>query len=450
MPRILATDSYSLDFDELYARMWEIATDDQHDGTRLFRPDSQSALKWLIAELSGTPAVPGKTRRDNNLLREQAHAALEDGWAERITETSFRLLRPPVQSDKYALLHDLMSVIPTGRWTTYGELGSLVEIHPIGLGSHIKNCRDCPNAVRVLQARGQFHGPGFRWSDESQANMDPNEVLRQEGVVTTGGRAARAQFVDGAELSDLLAASAVPRFQWPTIEWVKVPVDRETGEPNGSPIRARHFLDCSHWYRDDEGNLLGAPPILATSRQMHELEACKDCATKAAAASNPEVGPRLTDVPEASLSSESALSPSTWFTPELTDDIAMTAIRREQQHLRKHLLAQRSEAPCALCGRTLPKGVLVAAHIAPRHALNEAERLDFASAAMLACSLGCDSLFERGYVAIDDTGHIVEHLRVDNDALNKAVTMLVGREVPAFTSLTAPRFAQHRALHSRP
>lgn len=185
------------------------------------------------------------------------HEALAEGWAERITDTSFRLLRPPAQSGRYALLHDLMSVIPRGRWTTYGELGSLVEIHPIGLGNHIKNGRDCPNAVRVLQALGQVHGPRFRWSDESRTNMDPNVLLSAEGVVITAGRAERAQFVDDAELSELLMAS---HFEWPTVEWVETPVNRATGEPNGSPIRARHFLECSHWYLDDKGSLLGDPP----------------------------------------------------------------------------------------------------------------------------------------------------------------------------------------------
>lgn len=350
MSPILSSNAYSLDFDELYARMWEIAIDDRRDGTKLYQPDSASALKWLIAELSGTPAVVGATRLDNNLLRKQVHEILGDGWAERLTDTTFRLLRPPTRSDRYQNLHDLMS--------------------------------------------------------------------------------------------------SVAQFSWPTVEWVKVPVDRQTGEPNGDPIRMRHFLDCSHWHLDDEGNLLGAPPMVATDRQMRDLRPCKDCVNQAAAASNPEVGPRLTEVSDTHVVGAGAFGlPSAL---DLTDGTAVTAVRREQRHLREHLLAGREEAPCALCGRTLPENMLVAAHIAPRHSLNEAERLDFTSAAMLACALGCDALFERGYVSVDDTGRIVGHRPVDNETLREAVSALVGRDVAAFSAVTSPRFSQHRSLHLLP
>lgn len=88
---------YTLDLFDLYARMWEIATD-LGDGTRLFKPHpgGREALKWLIEELSGTPTDHIKTMRDNNAIRKAVHARLEErGWAERINQVSFRLLRDP-------------------------------------------------------------------------------------------------------------------------------------------------------------------------------------------------------------------------------------------------------------------------------------------------------------------------------------------------------------------
>lgn len=96
MSPVLAAQGYQLDFEDLYARMWALSVDDRGDGTRLYRPDNESSIKWLIAELAGTPAEPGKTLPANNAMRRQAHQVLRTaGCAERLSQTSFRLLQPP-------------------------------------------------------------------------------------------------------------------------------------------------------------------------------------------------------------------------------------------------------------------------------------------------------------------------------------------------------------------
>jgi alkylated DNA nucleotide flippase Atl1 len=346
MPPILRAATYELDFDVLYARMWEIAISDRGDATRLYAPAPGEALKWLIAELAGTPAESGRTMPENDAIRREAHRVLEDeGWAERLSETRFRLLRLPVQTDEFAALHTLMSVIPAGRWTTYGDLGSLVDVHSRGLGSHIKNCPRCPNAVRVLTSSGQRHGSGFRWSNPDR-NEDANDVLEREGVRFENGRAAAEQYLPAPELVRLWAArqDQEDSFDWPTIEWAKVPIDRESEEPNGSPIRMRHFLDCPHWYRDADGRLLGEPPLLATDDQMRSLPACQTCVVKAESANNPARGPRMTAEP---LASTSAPKLSRFPTPSdiTTDGVALVAVRREQRFLRQHLL--RAATPAA-------------------------------------------------------------------------------------------------------
>lgn len=442
MPPVLRANGFELDFDDLYARMWAIAVDDLSDGTRLYRPEPQQALKWLIAELAGTPAEPGTTMQANNKIRQQVHAVLAgERWAERVNETSFRLLEPPRGADTFDRLHALMAVIPRGQWTSYKELSDLTGIHPKGLGSHIKNCDHCPNVVRVLRSEGQPHGEGFRWTDPGRRD-DPNDVLRLEGVDLRNGRASVAQFVDSAQLANLLVASRSGWFDWPTVEWVKMPIDLETRQPNGSPIRMRHFLDCPHWYRDDHGELLGPPPGVATNEQMRDLPPCQDCRSKADAADNPERGPRL-----AAVAPGEEDDPTHPFA-DGTDRTAVTAVRREQRYLRRYLLGGLDEAPCALCGRTLPAEVLVAAHIAPRHILSEAERLDFASAAMLACALGCDALFELGHIAVDASGRIVQLRPTTNQALLATIDGLVGREVEIFDHSTAHRFSAHLARHA--
>jgi len=67
--------------------------------------------------------------------------------------------------------------------------------------------------------------------------------------------------------------------EYPGLVWVKDPVDLRTGEPNGDPPQRRHHEDCTHWYRDAAGDLVGAPAYRATDEQMRTLPACNSCAT---------------------------------------------------------------------------------------------------------------------------------------------------------------------------
>lgn len=140
--------------------------------------------------------------------------------------------------------------------------------------------------------------------------------------------------------------------------------------------------------------------------------------------------------------------PETHWDDRDTDSEALTRIRREQAHLRRHQLRGRRVAPCALCGRDMPDRLLIAAHITPRRLLSDAERLDFEGAAMLVCTTGCDALFEWGYVMVDDSGRIVEGRPPETDDLATARNMLLGRACPAHTDSTRDRFADHRTLHT--
>lgn len=87
-----------------------------------------------------------------------------------------------------------------------------------------------------------------------------------------------------------------------------------------------------------------------------------------------------------------------------TDAAAEGRRRVEQAFLRRFLLAGRVVAPCAFCGQSLPAGLLIAAHVKRRAELAHKQRLAFDQVAVLACTLGCDSLYEQGYVAVDPGG----------------------------------------------
>lgn len=120
--------------------------------------------------------------------------------------------------------------------------------------------------------------------------------------------------------------------------------------------------------------------------------------------------------------------------------------RREQAALRKHLLGGHTRATCDLCGRELPATLLVAAHIVPRHQLTEAERRDLSTIAMLACTLGCDALFEHGYIAVDGSGLVQDLANPSHPDLSAAAKRISGHHCTAHTSATVHRFSKHFEL----
>jgi hypothetical protein len=74
--------------------------------------------------------------------------------------------------------------------------------------------------------------------------------------------------------------------------------------------------------------------------------------------------------------------------------------RVEQSFLRRILFGSAVESTCSLCGLRLPTSLLVAAHIKPRSECSEHERLDAENIVFGVCVLGCDALYEHGFVAV--------------------------------------------------
>ncbi|WP_409464778.1 hypothetical protein [Amycolatopsis sp. GA6-003] len=89
-----------------------------------------------------------------------------------------------------------------------------------------------------------------------------------------------------------------------------------------------------------------------------------------------------------------------------TDGTRTASWRREHPLLKKRLVELAGDT-CGLCGEGLPPAFLVGAHIKKRALCTEDERKDFDNVGMLACVLGCDSLFERGYISVDKGGKIL-------------------------------------------
>ena len=120
----------------------------------------------------------------------------------------------------------------------------------------------------------------------------------------------------------------------------------------------------------------------------------------------------------------------------VADELREQARRCEQSALRKFLLLK--EPICAICGNEFPKDLLVAAHVKPRGKCNYAERRDLSNI-VLMCKLGCDPLFERGYIVVKE-GEIRVGKRSNLQPAPEYIQRLVGRTTPEYSAANAKYF----------
>lgn len=123
-------------------------------------------------------------------------------------------------------------------------------------------------------------------------------------------------------------------------------------------------------------------------------------------------------------------------------------VRREQELLRQTLIGAEGEGTCILCGRDLPVTLLVAAHIKPRSRCTDAERRDFSNNVAAMCLLGCDALFERGFIIVS-AGKVAEgpRLRSAGAAARAAADELLGKPCRFWSAGSAPYFDWHARDH---
>lgn len=140
--------------------------------------------------------------------------------------------------------------------------------------------------------------------------------------------------------------------------------------------------------------------------------------------------------------------PTDYWDGDETDSSIISTLRKEQDQLRRALLSGRDTAPCAICGRLFHKRMLIAGHIKPRSKCSEEERRQFRKVAMLICALGCDALFEWGYIVVKEDGKIGSGREADTTDLRRLVDPLLGKKCNAYSPETAPSFAAHVKLHS--
>jgi alkylated DNA nucleotide flippase Atl1 len=99
-----------------------------------------------------------------------------------------------------------LAEIPTGGWTTYGDVAALIGSHPVPVGARLSTVRT-RNAHRVLTAEGRISDQ-FRWTDPDD-KRDPRQLLIEEGVrFDEKGIAEPQQLLDASELAALVGLDA--------------------------------------------------------------------------------------------------------------------------------------------------------------------------------------------------------------------------------------------------
>jgi hypothetical protein len=103
--------------------------------------------------------------------------------------------------------------------------------------------------------------------------------------------------------------------------------------------------------------------------------------------------------------------------------------RKEQAFLRTVLTQGENQHQCCICQQILPVEMLVAAHIKRRTNCNLEEKKDFKNVATLMCKLGCDDLFENGYIAVSNGKIVQNEKRAVTPYLQKHIVELLGLSV---------------------
>ncbi len=114
--------------------------------------------------------------------------------------------------------------------------------------------------------------------------------------------------------------------------------------------------------------------------------------------------------------------------------------RKEQSLHREHHFGNKKNTKCSLCHRELPTNLLHAGHIKPRRDCSENERKDL-NVTMPICKLGCDDLFEKGYIYVDSSGFImINDTRDIPSELRKFLIIYDGKKCLHFNEKTKGYF----------
>ncbi|MEU8802274.1 DUF262 domain-containing protein [Spirillospora sp. NPDC048819] len=173
------------------------------------------------SKLSNSPFHRKQEIFDASALRMNREIADAPSWgkaqilerAERLAERSVSLWPAPLPGGSdlederrtWVQLRRLLAELPTGSWTTFGDLAAVIGSNPAGVGTYMASRPGLEHAHRVLTSEGTV-SPSFRWPDDRAGTA--RDVLETEGVAFSGSGADPAQRLTAKELARLIGMDA--------------------------------------------------------------------------------------------------------------------------------------------------------------------------------------------------------------------------------------------------
>ncbi|WP_406175530.1 DUF262 domain-containing protein [Streptomyces sp. NBC_00996] len=171
------------------------------------------------SKLSNHPFQRKQQILESSALRMNLEIASAERWgkaeimhrADRLSERATELWPGPIGGVKptgdewpgWTELRSALVAMPSGTWTTYGDVAELIGSHPVPVGAYLGANTTVIGAYRVLTVEGKI-SPSFRWADGND-RPPPQDLLASEGVrFDSLGRARHSQRLSAAELATLL------------------------------------------------------------------------------------------------------------------------------------------------------------------------------------------------------------------------------------------------------
>ena len=123
-------------------------------------------------------------------------------------------------------------------------------------------------------------------------------------------------------------------------------------------------------------------------------------------------------------------------------------VRKEQSFLRKYLFNNKIFGVCGICGNEYPVNLLIASHIKKRSECSDQEKLDYKNIIMPMCKLGCDDLFEKGYITVSDSKVCKIKGKPLTKALKNYINQIDERECSYWSDNSKKYFEWHKGFHS--
>ena len=129
-----------------------------------------------------------------------------------------------------------------------------------------------------------------------------------------------------------------------------------------------------------------------------------------------------------------------------TDKKGLEYQRAEQSILTALLHLDDEYNTCAFCGQRFPVSFLVTAHIKKRAYCTHEERIN-PDIAMPLCTMGCDQLYEKGYITVRNGEIALLKRSPSSEYIKEYLNRVKGRSCSYFSELTRPFFEWHARFH---